>query len=157
MADERCEDVRDGISELALGSPPATTARGCWSTRPGARSAGGSSTSSPPWATSCCGSPPGVSRRSASRSGCSTGSASRGPAPAGEYRVTAVTRAGARIGLGSQPLEAGDRTVSTTVDLDLRELAVLLLRSPRGAVYAARFPLPGQPHRRARRTSTARM
>jgi hypothetical protein len=65
------------------------------------------------------------------------------PLPAGEYRVTAVTRAGARIGLGSQPLEAGDRTLSTTVDLDLRELAVLLLRGPRGAVYAARFPLPG--------------
>jgi hypothetical protein len=61
--------------------------------------------------------------------------------PADRYRITLHTRTGAIAELGTFPLRPGDRSLSTTVAIDLRRIDRLDLRGERrGARYTARIP-----------------
>jgi hypothetical protein len=62
------------------------------------------------------------------------------PLPAGRYRVTLVQKDGSAVDLGTFGLGAGDRSLGSTVEIDLRQVSRLRLRHERdGTTYAADF------------------
>jgi hypothetical protein len=62
------------------------------------------------------------------------------PLPPGRNRVTLVTQSGAVSELGTFVLEGGERSLGSTVRLDLRKVMQLRLREERrGTTYVANF------------------
>jgi anti-sigma factor RsiW len=62
------------------------------------------------------------------------------PLPAGRYRATLVQKDGSAVDLGTFALGAGDRSLGSTVAIDLRQVTRLRLRHERdGTTYAADF------------------
>jgi hypothetical protein len=62
------------------------------------------------------------------------------PLPAGRYRMTLVQKDGSGVELGTFAVAAGDRSLGSTVTIDIRQVSGLRLRHERdGTTYAADF------------------